>query len=577
MKNLKEEIFKISRKYCEKNKIDIIDSELATLTLSFMLKNGYFENSFEYLRLSKNEYDEYCLFHLELNNVNGLVNNTAKNEVFLMNKNDNDLSSNTPEVEDFIYSKSEVDYLSKLRNILIISNDFKELITNFNNLNKENFENVFNFKKINEIFKLNDSLNIIKIMNLFLNEVNEEEETEIVKRLKIKDYKIEVNQYNFYAFEQTKIGGTIFKDFIKEAKKSKEDAINYCLGREIIPSNYNDLRKKDFLYNESILKIIDNCDFSNNIDILNNFLDDKFNSLKSLMIMKIEEIINNECELQIYNKYKKEIDAVSNVIYKKYPNLKENFHDVDFKVWDIENLNKSKVKELLKDSTFLEMYDHKRTKNKTAVINGLNSFEYYNSRNQFEEHEFYLKISNEFEIVSIFDIRMKNLGKLNDYKNSFENIKEIKIFGIDYLFKKDFNMDIIKAAMTKVVNLVDNNTVLTYEFADANSIPESDKIILKNMFNEILKDNNKILKIDLHRDLGGEGIYNKKLIKYEALNYLENGLKKYEDLIPVFQKIENMKKEEFENLTFIDKEIKIKKIVKNLFEEAKINKIKNKV
>lgn len=577
MKNLKEEIFKISRKYCEKNKIDIIDSELAALTLNFILKNGYFKNSFDYLRLSKNEYDEYCLFHLKLNNVNGLVNNTAKNEVLLMNKNDSDLSANIPEVEDFIYNKSEVDYLSKLRNILINSDNFKDLINKFINLNEENFENIFNFKKINEIFKLKESLNIIKIMNVFLNEIKEEQETELIKRLKIKDYKFADNQYTNYVYEQKKIISYLFKDFIIAAKKSKEEAINYCLKKEIIPSNYNDLRKKDFLYNESILKIIDNCDFNNNIDILNHFLDDKFNSLKSLMIMKIEEIMDNECEFKIYNKYKKEVDAISNVIYKKYPNLKENFNNVDFKIGEIESLNKNKVKELFKDSTFLEIYDNKMTKNKTAVINGLNSFEYYNSRNKFEEYEFYLKVSNEFEIISIFDIRMKKLGKLNDYKHSFENIKEMKIFGIDYIYKKDLNMNIIKEAMTKVINLVDNNTVLTYEFADANSILESDKIILKNMFNEILKDNNKILTIDTHRDLENEGLYNKKLIKYEALNYLENGLKKYEDLIPVFKKIENIKKEDLENITFTEREIEIKKIVRNLFEESKTNKIKNKV
>ena len=223
------------------------------------------------------------------------------------------------------------------------------------------------------------------------------------------------------------------------------------------------------------------------------------------------------------------------------------------------------------------MYNDIRTQNKTAVISGLTSFEYYKSRNKFEGKEFYLKINTNFEIVSIFDIKIKNLGKLNDYNNSFENIKELKIFGIDYLFKKDFNMDIIKEAMIKVVKLVDNKTVLTYEFADASSIPESDKIILKNMFDDILKDNNKILKIDLHRDLEDKGLYSKKLMKYEALNYLENGFKKYEELLPVFKKIEDMKKEEIEEYLFTDREIKIKRIVKNLFEGTKINKIKNKV
>lgn len=577
MKNLKEEIFKISRKYCEKNKIDIIDSELSTLSLYFMLKRGYFENSFDYLRLSKNEYDEYCLFHLNLNNVSSLVNNTAKNELILMNKNDNEVSTNLPEIEDFIYSKSEVDYLSKLKIVLINSNNFIDLIENFNNLNEESFENIFNFKKINEIFKLKEPFNIIKIMNLFLNEINEEQETEVIKRLKIKEYKFESNQYTNYVYEQKKIESYLFKDFITAAKKSKEDAINYCIEKNVLSSNYNELRNKNFLYDESILKIIDNCDFSNNIDILNNFLGNKFNSLKSLMIMNIEEIIENECELQIYNKYKKEIDAVSNVIYKKHPELKENFNNANFKIGEVENLNKYKFKELSKETTFLEMYNDIRTQNKTAVISGLTSFEYYKSRNKFEGKEFYLKINTNFEIVSIFDIKIKNLGKLNDYNNSFENIKELKIFGIDYLFKKDFNMDIIKEAMIKVVKLVDNKTVLTYEFADASSIPESDKIILKNMFDDILKDNNKILKIDLHRDLEDKGLYSKKLMKYEALNYLENGLKKYEELLPVFKKIEDMKKEEIEEYLFTDREIKIKRIVKNLFEGTKINKIKNKV
>lgn len=577
MKNLKEEIFKISRKYCEKNKIDIIDSELSTLSLYFMLKRGYFENSFDYLRLSKNEYDEYCLFHLNLNNVSSLVNNTAKNELILMNKNDNEVSTNLPEIEDFIYSKSEVDYLSKLKIVLINSNNFIDLIENFNNLNEESFENIFNFKKINEIFKLKEPFNIIKIMNLFLNEINEEQETEVIKRLKIKEYKFESNQYTNYVYEQKKIESYLFKDFITAAKKSKEDAINYCIEKNVLSSNYNELRNKNFLYDESILKIIDNCDFSNNIDILNNFLGNKFNSLKSLMIMNIEEIIENECELQIYNKYKKEIDAVSNVIYKKHPELKENFNNANFKIGEVENLNKYKFKELSKETTFLEMYNDIRTQNKTAVISGLTSFEYYKSRNKFEGKEFYLKINTNFEIVSIFDIKIKNLGKLNDYNNSFENIKELKIFGIDYLFKKDFNMDIIKEAMIKVVKLVDNKTVLTYEFADASSIPESDKIILKNMFDDILKDNNKILKIDLHRDLEDKGLYSKKLMKYEALNYLENGFKKYEELLPVFKKIEDMKKEEIEEYLFTDREIKIKRIVKNLFEGTKINKIKNKV
>lgn len=75
MKNLKNDVFDICKRYCTKKELDIEASELAALTIYSIIQKGYFKGSYDFVRLYKNEFNELVLGYesININNSNNVI------------------------------------------------------------------------------------------------------------------------------------------------------------------------------------------------------------------------------------------------------------------------------------------------------------------------------------------------------------------------------------------------------------------------------------------------------------------------------------------------------------------------
>lgn len=553
MKNLKSEVLNICKRYCKVNELDISESELASLSIYSMLQKGYFKDSYNFIRLYKNEYNEFVMGYKGLSNIQGVTNSTVSGAIIRIDKKDNEMSIATPDKEDLLLKEKEVLYLNSFIEIMEKNKSFNDFIKDLNKLNNRSLENKYIYKSLYNILD-NDSygeeISLKSILDFFVEPLLNEEELENFNS------SCKTNLMNFIGSDEKNLSyiyGNVLEKLtgIKNYKdirklyisgKSNEDLIKYCIDNNIIDKDIDYIRKNTFIYDKSILKVIDN----NMIDNLEYYINDKrFESIKKYNKIKIEEFLINENESEIFFKYKKDIDIIEKNIYKKYPLLKESYISLTSVPSDIEKSSPKNTTEILNDTVFLDLNYNDETN--FSIINGLTTISYMNKRSEYRESDYKLKLNNGLENTAIFDIVINN--DLDRYKSgAFNNLKVLNIFNLCFLNRKDINLKDIKNGIQNIVNSTDKNTIIAFEFTDANGYSKYNVKVFNNLMKDIINENKD--RLFCSKGITTEIFpYELRNLKVHTAVQLDKEKISYNETVKIFNYFDTLKKEEIDSLS----------------------------
>lgn len=555
MKCLKYEIFNICKKYCKVNELEISDSELSALVLYSMFQKGYLKDAYNFVRLYKNEYNENVLSYDNLKGIRSAVNSSVSGCTIRFDRKDSYFSTEKQSKEDILLNKKEVEYLEKFIDIMDKNKSLDGFIKDVNELNNESVDNKYNYQLLNNIIKMDlygEELNLSNILDLFIEPVFTEKELLEFNLLFKTDFNLfigykENNRLSFSSNKLSKLTGNVnYQNILRELsngeKKTKSELIEYCISEKFINSDIESIRKNKVIYDRSILKMIDNGNLENLSYYVN---EDRFSKIKSYSKIILQSFLINEKDYDLLSKYKNEISIIEKNIYKKYPLLKESYNSLKSIPSDICISSPQNIKEILADTIFLD-FNYKEEKN-FSIINGLSSISYMEDFNKFRDSDYKMSLNNGLEVTAIFDIiKSKDLCKYSR-GGSFENIDVLNIFNLSFLRRKDHNVEYIKNAFQEIINKTDKNTIIAFEFTDANPYNVYEVKLFNKLMKDILKENSGRLFCSKARS-SEEFPHELKELKIYTASKLDSSKLSYAETLKIFNHLDSLKKEDVVSL-----------------------------
>lgn len=555
MKCLKYEIFNICKKYCKVNELEISDSELSALVLYSMFQKGYLKDAYNFVRLYKNEYNENVLSYDNLKGISSAVNSSVSGCTIRFDRKDSYFSTEKQSKEDILLNKKEVEYLEKFIDIMDKNKSLDGFIKDVNELNNESVDNKYNYQLLNNIINMDlygEELNLSNILDLFIEPVFTEKELLEFNLLFKTDFNLfigykENNRLSFSSNKLSKLTGNVnYQNILRELsngeKKTKSELIEYCISEKFINSDIESIRKNKVIYDRSILKMIDNGNLENLSYYVN---EDRFSKIKSYSKIILQSFLINEKDYDLLSKYKNEISIIEKNIYKKYPLLKESYNSLKSIPSDICISSPQNIKEILADTIFLD-FNYKEEKN-FSIINGLSSISYMEDFNKFRDSDYKMSLNNGLEVTAIFDIiKSKDLCKYSR-GGSFENIDVLNIFNLSFLRRKDHNVEYIKNAFQEIINKTDKNTIIAFEFTDANPYNVYEVKLFNKLMKDILKENSGRLFCSKARS-SEEFPHELKELKIYTASKLDSSKLSYAETLKIFNHLDSLKKEDVVSL-----------------------------
>lgn len=594
MTDLKTEVYEISKKISKNKNLDITPEELASISLYSILNKGYSKGAYDYLYLSKNIYDEYILMHSELNNVYGFTNQTLPEKTIYF-ESDETIQKNSNikflKEEDYIYSKKLIEIIEKnneKNNIISMLNEIKEL--------NEIDDNRFLFEKFitNNKRKYKDNFTLLFLSSSF-DGLEDEEEFKFESKNKVKNYsrgqKSEILE-KFLEYKERDFILKILRGLSeKDIKEGYEDVFKFDYVKT------KKIRENDFYYNNSKLKFLDevikikNKDINNNLDILkllySNFQSFKVNIDVDTRIFKEN---NKMLDKDILNLYKEEIKEVEEYIFKKYPDLNNSFNDVKLNSNKILINVNEKYGESVKDiNNFADYYYKNPSFNDIHLKNGYHSsasttvisgiaeagYSYFSYGSQIDKDEIYYENRNSLEITSIVKVYVDRALDNNYNYETFKNLKNIKIYSVDFLKREDFDIKSIKNSFENIIKDF-GDLIIVHDFINSPRINEIDQIKLDNMMIELEKENVNSFFLNENVSRCSNDFRVRKDLKLIILKNLEDGLITYKEALEINKSItiESSIVQKYKDGIYNKKETfesDINEIIENKIKERKIN------
>lgn len=475
---------------------DLTTEEISSLVFYKVLNQPYFKDSYKFISLGYNEYGKLALGHFDLNNVEGITNDSTKsNTIYFNQKDDYPQYSFVNE----ILSENNKKLLLEYKQLIIESDTLEDLIEKINQkeindplyyqkIRQINREEKHSYKMkplsavLDSVIKINpenqdlidQSEFIHKITyyrNLFFdfssvrdllpsqtNDVLKWNKDEVKENILKEDFHLDSMFIGYRLNEFTPINLKEWSTYTPEEKLSSFEMI------QSIPSIYENCMLKYILEHETreerLLKILNKKAYS---------------ILKKNSLLNLDNIIIKETLESVFSKYDHIINPVLEKVQEHYPLLKQSTEEMTTSFTMI--------------SPSLKTGRHNTTKKLSNFIEKSDNISLYSNDNFSDQQALKGLRSSTYSVLS---------GE-SDSKYSFFINNEIENFAHGYCIKRE---------------LYDNKKFNSYTLYRTDFIPSLyDDKYLKMIIDPILKACRKdkfIFAYDIYRPEG----YHKKIFDY---------------------------------------------------------------
>lgn len=540
MKNLKNDIYNLSKKLLKNKSYDISDIELSALTLYTILNKGYCKDAYSYIVLTKNIYDEYSLGNRRLSNIYGVTNQSIAADLISFNSNDNFLNINTGlSFNNVILNEKEKEYLINFTNILKENKDnLINLIKDINKLNTDIESNHFYELLLKNKADSNSTLKIIEAITESV--LTKEEWLSFLNKYKIVNYR----RFNERGIKFSNISEILpdnmsYKEkdlisrIITETEPTKK-LVNTVMEETLLYMNLNEKDVNEFIkssrYKNSFLEKI-NIAMNNKLDLKEKLiliLEEKFKLKINIedLIEDLNKNINNETYEDLYLKYSKEIKSIEIEVYKKYPDLLKNINETDmkFNVLDIANDKYNNYTDYYqKNSNVIDFHYNKDNDHKklyTSVISGISMPGYFNSWQPSTENEIYFELRNSLEVIALLEIKKEDAMENRLTYDYMSNLNIFKMADFDILKREDLDINVLSSLIKEFLNKMKEDEMVVYsDILNTTKIAKAEKTKIKKILKEVEKDYKDIIFINSNPSIEDEIIMK---FRYQLLLLVNN-------------------------------------------------------
>lgn len=495
--------------------LDISSEELSSIAFHKVLNMPYFENTYKFIQLGENEFDEISVGHKELNNIKYTFSHKVEKTCIDFSKEKGNRYSSESLVTPY-QNQEERDLLIEYKQIVENSHNIKSLIEA---LEKRSEKDSIFYEKATA-FLPNDFYDKKSLYALERNllKATNSEEIEKLEEITKKSYYRSPNGFDalfvrdLFSYELNALIKLDNNDLQERVTNLDLRTLFISIEREVMNlDNWNSLEKNEkekiwkniekneTLYNKTVIKYL--LENDNAQDKIYALIDAGYYAIcKENTLNEINNILKNPSIDTLTLPYKNEVNSIVEKVLDSYPILIENKNNVKFTMFEDNSIDHNVEKKL---SRFL------KTKDNLSIYNNIIDWEYavkglnvVSSVNDDLHNDFInIYMSNEIEIFGYCrgnryqERKAKGLDSLMLY--------DIKI--------KDSNLTtdrLIEQPINKLLEIAKNeNRIMTYDFFNQ---PNKEEKLAIQYIENLKKERNDIIFFNVGYKEG-----NKDKIEYE--------------------------------------------------------------